>query len=398
MRPAFLASFVAISLAAATTAQGVGHDQHVVSLLRNTATTTALVRVDRSGAFANVPGLTMADIGCVQLDPITKRIWIGGEGANQGQVSWLTLDGNGAVASETLHGWVPSQAFPRRVNGITFDDNGNPVCVSARQVWILGRNGGTLASHELLGVIPTSTANTICRDPAGNLYVGSTDVGKIFRLQKNPNATYQAPQLIGSIMPASASFQLSGLDYRPGNPPQLFWTSYSTNGTASGLFPLPAGPAVASGVNFGYWEGIDYDLRLDDFLIVSWSGQVWSLSPTFATTTICNLLPSQGLTGVATSECKDAETTIAPMAVNGQLMTLEVGTCAPPGRPVGIFLTGPILLTLGAGVTDATGRFFVAFPGLRVNAGLPGIIRFTSAYLDANNRLVIGPTKLWPAN
>ena len=396
-----LAAIGAAALAPAAVGQGVPYGQHIVATLGTATTTTPLNLVSRAGAVANVNGLTLTSVESVQLDPIDSRIWVGG--AN-GDLEKVNLDASGNVATETLHAVVVSATNRRSVEGITFDDNGNPVVLGNKNVFVYDRNDGTKRTiYSIPGLSTIALARAICRDPAGNLYVGVNDLGKIFFLQRNPDCTYQAPVLLGSIQPASNSASLTGLAFLPAqgaNPAQLYWCSYGFSGTAVGTFPLPAGPAVTSGT-IDQIAAIDYDVRRGDFTITTRAnGGVFAMTKAFATSTIATIpVTSNVLPGIDTNSCRDADTNVAPTCVTlGQRFTLEIGTCAPPGRPAGVFMLSPALFTLGTGLTDNSGRVSFKYPNLLVNPGLPGLFVFVSAYLNASNQVVIGPVKPWPSN
>ncbi len=387
------------TLADRVAAQGVPYGQAVVSADGTTATTNSLFLADRAGSCNNINGLATGEIGAVELDPIDKRIWIGGASGQRGVLLYVTIDAGLNVVTETLHATLPSILQPRNINGIAFDDDGNPVCAAQKEVYVVGRRSAAVTVYPVPGVAGSGSVTAICRDPQGNLFVGVNDTGRIFMLQKNPDCTYRAPQQLGVITPASTSALITGLEYLQGTPPQLYWTSRGTLGTSTGRFPLPAGPPVAGGTTPDEMEAIDYDVRLDDFLVVQRSGFVMSMTKGFATSTVCSVTTTQmGLTGVDTSDSRDGDTNIAPMCVHNQLFTLDIGTSAPSGRPVGIFIISPAVVTLTTATADATGRVHFSVPNLWMASGTPGVVTFASAYLNASNRLVIGPIKRWPAN
>lgn len=407
----------AVVLGTDARAQGVPYGEHILSIFsNNTSTTNGLLLVDRANSTCKaVNGLANTEVNAVQLDPINENVWLGdltGSG-----VRVVTIDANCNISSETS--WGVATSTSTAVNGIAFDNNGNPAVAAGAYptsggVYLMDRNNAGVVLGNLAPTGPSGgTVNAICRDSRGNLYYGVTGTsGGIFQLPVNPDCTYGAPVFLGPIFPASNSTTISGVDICEATN-ELWWTSFGSGGTSVGSFALPGGPAATStNSTTPALNWIEYDVRNDDFTVCTAGidpDEVYVLQKTFATSTACTV-PPNGQNGVPscidTCDCTDAQTLIVPACVTSNtLFTLELGTCCPPGFVGGTFITGfagtPQAIVVNSGVAPASGRLASpAFTGLVWPAGVPaGVIVFVSACGDPTlTRITVGAPVFWPAS
>ncbi|MEM7204351.1 MAG: hypothetical protein AAF628_29095 [Planctomycetota bacterium] len=417
---------VATLLAGPAAAQGAGHANHVVGVNNNSGTSSPLFEIDRqAGVCTAISGLQMSGVSSVQLDPINKEIWVGGAGGvggvNNGQLRRVQLDGAFGVASEVTHAVVAVGAppAPRPITGIAFDDDGNPVVTTRDSVVRVSRFGPSPATtllHQFATSSATSTAaSAICRDDGGNLYVGVSGSGDIWRLQKNPDCSYQPAQRLGSVVgpTASNSATITGLDFCPSDG-QLYWSTLGvgTGGRSFGTFALPSGPAVAAGPGYQVisTNGLAYDVRADDFMVVddTPSSLAWTVSKQFSTGGVCLIPqgPGDEINAIATGDLANAATRVLPSCqpVAGARFVLEAATTCPPGSVGGVFVGAPQLslpfLTVAVGTVDKTGRLSARVPNVPWPGGLPaGVLTFVSGCFDpGSSSTTVGSVLPWPAN
>jgi hypothetical protein len=340
-----------------------------------------------------------ANVNAIAFDPIDDRIWIGSSATNQ--LNWIRIAGT-TVSQHSFFGTAPATS----INAITFDDNSNPIVCQA-----VGAAGGVYRFDRRLGgagvnigsVAGSGTHNGICRDPAGNLYIGMFTAASVHKMLKNPDGSFQAPVLVGSTTTTS----ISGIAFAPSdgpNPDELWITTFGAAGSM--LFKMPAaggaGVPVANSLTGCNW--IDYDRNFNDLLLSSQAGtdrffQVDRTSGTAVT------LSTMGSGSVGTPASNDVDDTaplvmrVAPMILNGGLgpFDLELGTTAPPGTLALIGLAAPFVNVLGFGIVGANGRISMSIPNITLTGPLaPGSLTFISAYFDFNFNLVIGQPLPWP--
>ncbi|MEM7200175.1 MAG: hypothetical protein AAF628_07910 [Planctomycetota bacterium] len=398
--------FVAFAclLSPTAAAQGVGYGNYISGLTSVATTTSPLIEVDRGGTCAPISGLTRGDIDAVQLDPVNKEIWLG---SAQGELLRITLDAAFAVASEVRHATLAGRGA---ITGITFDDNGNPIVTAGGAVLHVPRHSVGEPPITSLFQFATSTGTTVtscvAKDDVGNLLFGVTGVGQVWRMDKNPDCSFQPAQMVAPIASytGSVSGDITGLDYCPTDG-QIYWTSRDSYGVLS-----TSGVSTAGG-GFGVQASLDYDMRHDDFALVAdlvRALDVQILSKQFSITPICTLQTSSrdGINAIDGSDMRTADTVVLPSCQPppGPRFRLEIGTECPPGQVAGIFLGSPAMgapfLPVVAGVVDKTGRLSVDFPSLPWPRAAPaGVLTFVSGCFDqASGNTTIGTLVPWPTN
>ncbi|MEZ5963769.1 MAG: hypothetical protein R3F56_07980 [Planctomycetota bacterium] len=376
----------------------------IASVIANLAPSEGLWLVDRSGSCTAITGLGTSGsagygVNAVQLDPLDDRIWLGGINSNgntAGQVNSVMLSGS-TVTSFVQHG---TTGFASSIAALTFDDNGNPVAATGTStsggVVLIPRSGGVGTVLATIGT--TQTHNAICRDPAGNLYIGMFGSGEVHKMIKNPDCTYQPPVLLG-VVPITS---VSGIEWCPGTPDQVFVTTFGVAGNA--LFKLPAtgGAAVVASATVGSLNAAEYDRAVGDFWSVTAGidpDNVSTITKAGVETIVCGLQGGSvgSPSGIDTSDCADAETNLLPQCVRpGQQITFEFGTCCQPGDAAGVFMVSPAVVPLLIGTAGANGRLSGSFP-LVVPGGIaPGSFTFISACLDQSGQLTVGRPTPWP--
>ncbi len=405
-----------LAFVASGAAQGVPRYEAVVSIVANINGSEGLWLASRSRACAAISGLAAAGsagfgVSSVQLDPCDDRIWLGGINSNgntTGQVNSIRINGTAAAggvvapSSFVQHAIVPSGSS---VAGITFDDNGDPIVVSGSS-----RAGGVFrinrcapgAAAVLIGQVPSGTHNAICRDLRGNLYVGMFGVGQVWCMTKNPDCTYAAPVLHGTVPVTS----VSGIEWCPDSGGgQLFITTFGVVGNA--IFKMPATPcggggvAVVASATVGSLNYNDYDVNNNDF----WQcgagvdpDLVETMTVAGVNTLVCTLgggsvgLPSC----IDVSDCVNAETGAIPdCPARGSLICLDLSTCCNPGDLAVIHLISPVSVPIIIAPVGPNGRLSVKF-NVTLPPGFPaGALVFASACVSATG-LNIGPFKRWP--
>lgn len=359
---------------------------------------------DRAGGNVAVTGLIAAgssnqNVNAIALDPIDDRIWIASSSTNQ--VNWMRIAGT-TVVQFSLFGTVPANS----VAAITFDDNSNPlVCqgtAPAGGVFRIDRKLGGAGVN--IGVAASGTHNGVCRDPAGNLYLAQFTAGQAYRMQKNPDGSYQAPVLLGS----TATTSQSGIAFAPNdgtNPDELWITTFGVAGNQLFRMPAAGGPGVAVANTLAGCNWIDYDRNFNDLLLSSQAGtdRFFQVNRTTGADTTLSTMGSGSVGTPASNDVDDtvvASTRVAPMILNGGLgpFDLELSTTAPPGTLALIGIVAPFVNVLAAGVVGPNGRVSFSIPNITLTGPLgAGSLTFISAYFDLAFNLVIGSPVPWPA-
>jgi hypothetical protein len=266
-------------LAGALVAQnsGVPRGQAIFSIIGNVAPSQGLWLAARPTTCTPVTGLVAAGaagagVNCVQLDPVDDRIWYGGinfapDVSTAGQVNWIRIDsGTNTVTAFTQHGNIGN--FVDAVHGIAFDDNGNPVCcfgnaAATSGVRTVSRNGGGVGVPLIGTPIAGGIHNAICRDPAGNLYHGLFLNGQIWKSVKNPDCTYAAPVMLGTV-PVTP---VAAMDWCPPN--NLIIGTFGAAGNAIFRMADTGGAAVVLSPTARDTNSIDFDPRVGDLWTVT---------------------------------------------------------------------------------------------------------------------------------
>ena len=412
-RALFLSVCATACLVSAATAQGVPWTQHIGAARETASSTNGLFLVDRSaGTCTNISGGAINDISGVQIDDVTKGIWLGTSSVQGGaNLHIIALGGGGSsVASEAPFASVTCGGVVQSVTGIAMSANNNPTVTAGDCVVEVNRGSG--AQTELFNGtaagIASSTTSGICKDPRnGNIYfglTGTTTSAGIYCLRRLRNCTYAPAVRLGGITGVSTSNRITGIDVCPSSN-EIYWTASTVNGNNIGRMSISTGVAVSSG-NAGpsRWNGIEYDPRTDDFLMVQQGANqnVTSLSKTFASSTVCTRAASssRGLVAIDTCDCSAlAQTNISPACPPvGRPFTLDISTCCPARQQAATFLVSPAALAIQVGTVDITGRLSSSFrvalpPGLP-----PGFLVFVSVCFDpATGALVVGAPTAWPS-
>jgi len=406
-------SIATLVLVSSALAQGVPYDQCIVSNFANIAPCEGLMIVSRTGTVTNVTGLLAAGsagngVNAVRMDPIDDRIWLGGinqNGNTPRQVNWCRIGPANTVTQFSQHATVPGTSTS--ISAIAFDDNGNPVVTSGT----LASGGGvyrvsrsTPANVTLITQIATGTHNAICRDPAGNMYLGMTG-GAIHKLVKNLDGSFQAPVLLGTIAGAPTVSGITWAPIAPNN--EVLVTTFGAVG--NNVFRLPAngGAPVVAPTTFQAPNWIEYDRRHDDFLLASGGinpDEVIRMTRANASNQVC-ILAAGGDTGspsfIDSNDDANHDIRAVPMILNGTAapFNLELCASAPPGDLVFLGMSAPFGQLFGFGVAPANGRVHVTLPNIQ-SAGLPpNIFTFVAASINVStNALTVGVPLLWPSN
>jgi hypothetical protein len=361
---------------------------------------------DRAGANVPVTGLVAAgalnsNVNAIALDPIDDRLWIGNSTTNQ--LAWIRIAGS-TVAQFSVFGTTPVNS----ISAITFDDNSNPIvcqgtAASAGGVFRFDRRLGGAPVN--IGAVASGTHNGVCRDPAGNLYIGMFTSAQVHVMLKNLDGSFQAPVLVGT----TATTSISGVAFAPNDgvhPDEIWITTFGAAGSQMYRMPAAGGPGVAVVNSLAGCNWIDYDRNFNDLLITTQAG-----SDRFVqvdrTTGLDTLLSSigGGSAGVPASNDVDdtalASIRVAPMILNGSVgpFDLELSTTAPPGTLALIGILSPFVQVLGVGFVGANGRVSVSFPNLTLPGGPlpPSSLQFIAAYFDLSSNLIVGTPVNWPA-
>jgi hypothetical protein len=414
-----ICAFVAASSAACLIpAQSVPYGACIVSQTANVAPSQGLWQVTRAGTATRILGLAAAGslgigVSSLRMDPIDDRVWLGGSnsgGSTASQLNWIRVTGT-TVSQFSQVVTIPF-APAAAINAIDFDDNGNLlVCgatgVTSGGVYRVARDGSAVGLVASIGT--TELHNAMCRDAAGNLYVGMLGDGSVHVLVKNADGSFQAPVLLTTV----PNVNIYGLTAVPGlgaTPEDLWITSGDAAGTLDQIHrvPLTGGVPVLLPDTMTVCNWVEYDRRADDVLVCLPVGD--SVRRIDRTTFVDTQVASfAGGVNVGTPNYIDANddpdnaVRVLPSRLNGSVgpFTLELGTTAPPGRLAIIAVTQPTLLVLGAGITGVDGRFWLELPNLTLAGGplAPGSLAFASASIDlASGGIAVGAPVAWPAN
>ncbi|HZN39023.1 MAG TPA: hypothetical protein VFD82_09475 [Planctomycetota bacterium] len=394
------------TLLASTTAlvAQLPYSSSILGVISPIAPSEGLYIADRAGGNVAVTGLVAAgssnaNVNAIALDPIDDRIWIGSSSTNQ--LNWIRITGT-TVSQFSLFGTAPLTS----INAITFDDNSNPIisqstAASGGGVFRFDRKlGGAGVS---IGSVATGTHNGVCRDPAGNLYIGMFTAAQVHKMLKNPDGSFQAPVLVGSTVTTS----ISGIAFAPNdgtNPDELWITTFGAAGSQMYRMPAAGGPGVAVANTLAGCNWIDYDRNFNDLLVSSQAGsdRFFQVDRTTGADTTLSTMGSGSVGTPASNDVDDtaaASTRIAPMILNGSLgpFDLELSTTAPAGTLALVGTVAPAVNVVGIGIVGANGRLSVSIPNITLTGPLaPGSLTFIAAYFDFSFNLVIGLPVPWP--
>ncbi|MEZ5966427.1 MAG: hypothetical protein R3F56_21505 [Planctomycetota bacterium] len=411
MRQLFLLSL----LVPAAAAQGIPRGDAIVSAFSHPAGTEGLWRVSSGGITTQILGLGLAGsagtgVNSVQLDPIDDRVWIGGINSNgdtSGQVNWIRLSAGGTVAQFSQHG---STGLPLSIAGITFDDNGNPVVASGRA----SGGGGIFRIDRATGAstriasLANGLHNAITRDDSGNLYLGIFDTvvgaggGEIYRMAKNPDCSYRAPSLLGTVSVPQVSSVAWCRDPSGGSNDVLLVTTFGST------FEMPAtGGAARIIPAIGFLNWVDLDRGANRFLMPddgSGPSNVFSLTRDYSTAALHASLfagTAGTLSCIDSNDDPAAELAAIPACPARDVpVTVELGVSCPPGQLAIVHIVAPVSVPLLVAPAPGHGRVFVQLPGVVVPTGFPpGSLVLQAACFDpVGNSLVVGRPVGWPAN
>ena len=401
--PALAAS---LATAAALTAQ-VPYGSAIVGVIGNVAPGEGLYLADRLGNCTPVTGLVAAGSANANgnttvLDPIDDRVWIGS--SSNGQVNWVRIVGT-TVTQFVQHGSMPGTSTA----AFAFDDNSNVIAcggtAAAGGLYLIDRKNG--GAGTLVGAVPgTGIHNAMTKDLVGNLYVGMFNQGgEVHVFAKNPDGTYQAPVLLGTVPTTS----ISGLTFAPAdgtNPDELWVTTFGSAGSQMFRITLPlggVGTAVANSLAGCNW--IDYDRSQNDLLVATQAGtdRVVQVDRTTGLDTLLSSIQGGNAGVPAYLDVNDAPfgvTNVAPMILNGAVgpFDLEIGTSAPPGTLAVVGVGAPFVSILGVAIVGADGHLSISIPNITLAGPIaPGTLTFLAAYFDLGGNLQIGSPLPWPA-
>jgi hypothetical protein len=397
----------------------IPHGDAILSAFSSSAPLEGLAAVKRSPAtITPITGLGATargnnDVNSIQLDPVDRRVWIGGISASAGRLDNFTLNGN-AVTSLVAVGTLSSMAS---VSAIAFDINGNAVCSSGQ----INTTGGLFRVHRKTNAVTriaggsnwsgqSGICNALCSDAGGNLYFGITGTPTtVYRLSPGNDGTYAgAPLTVGTIFPPSSSDIISSLAFAPAGAqrlPRLWWTTFGLRGTALGY--LEGSNAIAQGIigEETALNGLDYSPLSDDFWGVTAGvdpDNVMTLNHTGAHT-VLSPLPPGGLNGspsaIDANDIPFGKLTVLPQFLDGTIFDFEAGTTCPPGQIGGILITAPTTFVLTTATAGVDGRVFVKFPNVAVARGTPNSITFQAVCFNPTSGLItFGTPVTWPQN
>lgn len=393
-------------LSAAVGSQGVPAGDAILSVSRNLPPSEGLGILAANGTFRHAPGLLAAGsagagVGAVRLDPVDDRIWIGGTdngGDTRGQVNFVRLSSTGSVAQFAKHAFIGSLLT---IEGITFDDQGNPIVVAGSAtngggIYCIDRHTG---AWTRLGSAPLDTHSGITRSPEGDLFVGTRDLnwfgyGGIYRMYRNPDCTYQPMALIST----GILRQLSGLAWAPAL--QLGGRSVLALADRY-LFEMPISGGRALFVSAELVDEIDYDRGQNRFVLAT-GAQVQAVSRDYLTTSWRTSLSGVGveaISGIDVNDDVDNEITVLPACPRRATpITVEFGVRCKPGYIVALFLAGPrgpqpVLIL--SGQAPSHGRVWIKFERVVI----PPWANFNVAaacYDPTTNRVTFSQGVAWP--
>ncbi len=398
----------------------VPHGDAILSVFNGVAPIAGLALVKRSPAtITPVTGLAATarantDINSIQLDPCDNRVWIGGINLSAARIDTFTL--NGAAVANFLA--VGTTGNASSVAGIAFDANGNAVCASG----VINTTGGVFRVNRKTNAVtrivggPTwggqpGTCNCICSDDVGNLYFGVTGgSATVYQLSPGANGDYAGTALsVGIISPPSSSNIISSIEWAPATsnrPQRLWWTAFSTGGTAVGHLVSGVATAVGTLGDDSAPNWIDYDALTDDQFWVLTAGidpdNVLSLDHAGVDTLIAPL-PPNGFNGspsaIDANDTPPTRLTVLPQYVSGAAIDIEACTTCPPGDVGGILLVSPAVVLLTTGLAGPNGRVFVKFPNLTVLRGQPNTLTLQAVCFNTTTAVITsGPLVTWPRN
>lgn len=396
-------------------AQGIPSGGSIVSVFGHPAGAEGLWLVQANGAEQQITGLATAgsagtSVNSVQLDPVDDRIWIGGindNGNTSGQVNWIRVSATNTVAQFRQHAQTGTG---QSVAGITFDDNGNPIVVSGRN----NVGGGVFRIDRATGAstriasLPNGLHNAITRDPTGNLYLGIFDTvlgaggGEVYRMQKNPDCTFQAPVLLGTLPDPRTTAVEWARDPLNGGNDVLVLTTFGP------MFELSAmGGTPTLLTRIGQLNWVELDNRLDRFLLIddgSYGSEVFTLTRDYATAALHARLLNAGAGVTSCIDINDDEfgdiRVIPACPVRDVPVDIEMGVSCPPGQIAVLHIVAPVAVPIVVAMAPSLGRVFTKIPGLIVPAALPpGALVLQAACFDpVSATLTVGRPLSWPAN
>ncbi len=393
----------ALAFAAAAVAQ-VPYGTSVLGVIGNVAPGEGLYLADRAGNNTSVTGLVAAgssnsNVNAVALDPLDDRVWITSSTTNQ--LNWVRISG-ATVTQFTQFGTIPGTGL----SAITFDDNANPIVCQGTGTAGLYRFDRKLGGAGTnIGAVPgTNIHNGVCRDAAGNLYVGLFTAGQVHVFTKNPDGSYQAPVLVG----ATSTTSISGIAYAPAdgvNPEEIWVTTFGAAGAQMFRMPVTGGPGVPVANSLAGCNWLDYDAAHNDLLVSTQAGNdrfVQVDRTTGFDTLLSNILG--GSAGVPAGNDVDdtvfGAVRVAPMILNGSVgpFDLELSTTAPAGSLALVGVAFPFVNVVSVGIVGPNGRLYINLPNVNLSGPIaPGTLQFLAAYFDPSFNLVIGAPVSWPA-